>query len=54
VLERLPGAEVGGERECPDELGRADRLLNETTAWLGRGARRFQLYIPIAWYPLST
>src|SRR6266566_5281095 len=28
VLERLPGAEVGGEREDAGQLGRADRLLD--------------------------
>ena len=31
VLERLPGAEVGGERERPDQLGGADRLLHAPT-----------------------
>jgi hypothetical protein len=28
VLERLPGAEVSGKGENPDQLGRADRLLD--------------------------
>jgi hypothetical protein len=36
MLERLPGAEIGGERERADELSSADRL---------RAVRR---YIPIA------
>ena len=27
VLKRLSGAEVGCERECPDDFGRTDRLL---------------------------
>ncbi len=56
VLEWLPGAEVGGERQGPDQLGRADRLLPAPTGILGRELRRFhvgilgrsRLYIPIA------
>ena len=32
VLERLPGAEVGGDRQRGDQLGGADRLLNAVAA----------------------
>jgi hypothetical protein len=28
MLERLPSAEIGGEGEGPDKLGRAERLLS--------------------------
>jgi len=48
VLEGLPGAEVGGEREGPDQLGRANRLLRPRTGLLDRDGRHLHvLYTPM-------
>jgi hypothetical protein len=45
VLERLPGAEIGGKRERPDQLGSANRPLQPPTGLLGRDVRRFHVAI---------
>jgi len=45
VLELLPGAEVGGKRERPDQLSRANRLFPPPNGLPGQEVGRFHVGI---------